>query len=417
MAVKAKELVFPSGVGRRLNFRQSAGRQDRYLAPWSINVRLEDYTGRLRGGSWVPVAAPGVPSSRNVYLTDGAGNRITDGDGNQIFVGVEVPAVHSADSVFADPGPNAPASHPAQCIYRGRFIRPSGGLIFASRLGDYKDWSLGADLSDSGRPFVVQLAESGEIGGNVTALIPHKDSYMLAATSNSLWVIQGDPTADGTVRNISRDVGIVAARAWCRDHLDRYYFMSSHGLYTVSPSGDGLQALSEDVIPEQLTNVTNAGTVLQYDHDSRGVFIHIPSAAVSWMFDTERQGFWPFKVGYNGSAIAIGPVVMGNGSSYGRLLQLHGILAQGSANVTWRVLIADTAEQVAANAKLAIEALVAGTTVNNVHSSGVWTGTGANHRSYPRARGKYMVLLLSAASGNWAYEGANAMIDTSGAWR
>jgi hypothetical protein len=99
------------------------------------------------------------------------------------------------------------------------------------------------------------------------------------------------------------------------------------------------------------------------------------------------------------------------------LIQLHGILAQGSANVTWRVLVADTAEQAAANAKLAIEALVAGNSPANIHSSGVWTGTGANHRSYPRARGKYMVLLLSAASGNWAWEGANAVVEASGAWR
>jgi hypothetical protein len=171
------------------------------------------------------------------------------------------------------------------------------------------------------------------------------------------------------------------------------------------------------MIPEQLTSVTDVSTVLQYDHETRGVYIHIPSAAVSWLFDTERQGFWPFKVGHTGSYVAMGPVMLGNGSTFGRLIQLHGILAQSSANVTWRVLIADTAEQVAANAKTAIEALVAGNTPTNIHSSGTWTGTGANHRSYPRARGKYMILLLSAASGNWAFEGANAVIEPSGAWR
>lgn len=412
-----KEIVFPSGVGRRLNFRQGAGRQDRYFAPWSVNVRLEDFTGRLRGGSWVPSAAPAIPPSIVTYLTDESGDRITDEAGNQIFVGTDSPITHSSGVQFASPGPNAPASHPAQCIYRGRFVRPSGGVIFASRLGDYTDWNYGADISDSARPFVIQLSEAGEIGANVTALAPHKDAYMLAGTSSSLWVVQGDPTADGTLRNVSREIGIIGARAWCRDHLDRYYFLSSRGLYTVSPSGDGLQALSEDVIPEQLTGVTNANTVLEYDHATRGVRIHIPQAAVSWMFDTERQGFWPFRVGHTGSYVAMGPVMLGNGSTYGRLIQLHGILAQGSVNVTWRVLVADTAEQVAANAKLAIEAMIAGNPPANIHSSGIWAGTGANHRSYPRARGKYMILLLSAATGNWAYEGANAVIEPSGAWR
>ena len=412
-----KEIVFPSGVGRRGTFRQDAGRRERYFAPWSLNVRQEDFTGRLRGGSFTPAAAGSVAASQNLYLTNSAGDRITDASGNQIVIGVQVSAVHSSDSQFADPGPNAPASHAAQCIYRGRFVRPSSGIIYASRLGDYTDWNYGADISDSARPFVIQLAEAGEIGGNITALIPHKDSYMLAATANSLWVVQGDPMADGTVRNISRDVGIIGAKAWCRDHLDRYYFLSSHGLYTVSPSGDGLQALSEDVIPEQLTGVTDVDTVLKYDHETRGVYVYIPTAAVSWLFDTERQGFWPFKFGYAGSHVAIGPIAVGNGSTFGRLIQLHGVLARGSVNVIWRVLVADTAEQVAERAKAAIEALVAGNAPQHIQSTGTWTGTGANHRSYPRARGKYMILLLSAPSGNWAWEGANAVIEPSGAWR
>lgn len=415
MAVK--EIYWPVGVNRRGTFRQDAGRRERYYAPWSTNVRLEDFTNRLRGGSWTPSAAGTIASSQNLYLTDSSGNRITDASGNQIVVGVQVSTIHSADNVFADPGPNAPASHAAQCIYRGRFVRPSGAIIYASRQGDYTDWDYGKDISDSGRAFIIQLAEAGEIGGNVTALIPHKDAYMLAATSSSLWVVQGDPTADGTLRNISRDVGIINAKAWCRDHLDRYYFLSSHGLYTVGPSGDGLQALSEDVIPEHLTGVTDVNTVLQYDHGTGGVYIHIPTAAVSWFFDTERGGFWPFKVGHTGSYIAMGPIMLGNGNSFGRLIQLHGILAQSSTTVTWRVLVADTAEQVCANAKTAIEALVAGNTPANIHSSGTWTGTGANHRSYPRARGKYMALLLSAASGNWAFEGASAVVEPSGAWR
>jgi hypothetical protein len=290
-------------------------------------------------------------------------------------------------------------------------------LIYASRQGDYTNWDLSVDVSDSGRAFVIQLSEAGEIGADVVSLIPHKDAYMLAATSNSLWVLQGDPTADGSLRNISRGVGMVGAKAWCRDHLDRYYFLSSHGLYTVAASGEGLQALSEDVIPEQLTGVTDEDTVLEYDHETRGVYIRIPSASESWLFDTERQGFWPFKVGHTGSYVAMGPILLGDGATFGRLIQIHGILAQSSVNVTWRVLVADTAEQVTQNAKAAIEALVAGNTPANIQSSGVWTGTGANHRSYPRARGKFMVLLLSASSGDWAWEGARCFIEPSGRWR
>jgi len=411
-----KEILFPSGVNRRLSFRQSVGSRDRYFCPWSINCRLEDFQGRLRGGSWSQSGPAAIPATQSRYATDGNGNQILSG-GNPIVISTGVAAFSSAGISYADPGSNAPASHPAQCIYRDRFVRPSAGLIYASRQGNYADWSLSSDVSDAMRPFVMQLSEAGEIGANVVALIPHKDAYLLAATSDSLWVVQGDPTADGMLRNVSRDVGIVGAKAWCRDHLDRYYFLSSHGLYTVSASGEGLQALSEDVIPEQLTDVSDVNTVLEYDHEHRSVCIHIPSASVSWMFDTERQGFWPFKTSYSGSAIALGPILLGNGNSYGRLIQLHGNIASSSVNVTWRVMVADTAEQVSINAKGVIDSLSGvGGAMANIHSSGTWTA-GVNHRSYPRARGKYMILIVSASSGNWAWEGASAVIEPSGAWR
>ena len=382
-----KEIVFPNGVGRGRSFRQEVGKRELYTCPWSTNVRTQDFTGRLRGGSWAP------PASTTT-------------------VGV----VHSSGYVVATPGSSAPGtSSNADCIYRDRFIRPVSQAIYASRLGTYTDWSLRSDISDATRPFVMQLSEAGELGGNITALIPHKDAYLMAATSSSLWVVRGDPTAEGGLQNVSRDVGIVGPRAWCRDHLDRYYFLSSHGLYTVSASGDGLQALSEDVIPEQLTGVTDANTVLEYDHATLGVRIYIPSAAVNWLFETDRQAFWPFKVGYGSSHIAIGPLRMNDGETYGRLLRMHGITAASSANVTWRVLVGETAEEVSANAKTAIETLVAGGSPTNIHSSGTWTA-GVNHRSYPRARGLFMILLLSSA-GTWGWEGAVCVTEPSGKWR
>lgn len=382
-----KEIVFPNGVGRGLSIRQEVGKRERYTCPWSVNCRTQDFAGRLRGGSWDP-------------------------SGPTATVGV----VHSGGYVVASPGSSAPGtSSNADCIYRDRFIRPVSQAIWASRQSDYTDWSMASDVSDVGRPFVFQLSEAGELGGNVVALIPHKDAYLIAGTSSSLWVVRGDPVADGTMQNISRDVGIVGPRAWCRDHLDRYFFLSSHGLYTISASGDGVQGLSENVIPQELTGVSDANTVLEYDHATRGVYIHIPTADVSWLFEVEQQAFWPFDASYNGSHIAIGPLRMNDGETNGRLTRMHGITASSSANVTWRVLVADTAEQVSANAKLAIEDLVAGNAPSNIHSSGTWTA-GINHRSYPRARGQFMILLLSSA-GQWGWEGAACILEPSGKWR
>lgn len=384
--VATKEIVWPAGIGRGLSFRQEVGKRERYTCPWSTNVRTQDFAGRLRGGSWTP------PASTTT-------------------VGV----VHSGGYVVAT-GTGAPGtSSNADCLYRDRYIRPVSQAIYASRQFDYTDWDMSADLSDVGRPFVIQLAEAGELGGSVVALVPHKDAYLMAATSGSLWVVQGDPTADGGLRNISRDVGIVGPRAWCRDHLDRYYFLSSHGLYTVGADGSSLQGLSEDVIPQELTGVTDATTVLEYDHATRNVRIYIPTADVDWLFETDQKAFWPFVVGYTGSHVAMGPIRLNDGDTFGRLLRLHGMTAADSADVTWRVLVGDTAEEVSVNAKAAIETLVAGGSPSNIQSSGVWTA-GVNHRRYPRARGLFMILLLSS-SGTWGWEGATTEFAPSGKWR
>ena len=385
----SKELVFPRGVGRGLSVRQEVGKRERYTSPWSINCRTEDFTRRLRGGSWVPSG----PTSHS---------------------GV----VRSGGYVVANPGSSAPGSSGnADCIYRNRFIRPVGQAIYASRMGDFTDWSMASEISDVARPFVIQPSEAGEIGSNVVALIPHKDAYLIVGTSSSLWVVRADPVGGGSMQNISREVGIVGPRAWCRDHLDRYYFLSSQGLCTISASGDGLQGLSDNVIPLELAGVTDANTVLEYDHTTRSVAIHIPSANQSWLFETEQQAFWPFKVGYEGSHIAIGPLQMADGDSFGRLLRIHGITASGSAVVTWRVVVASSAEQAANNAKLTIEALMSDPDhePSYVHSKGSWA-PGVNHRSYPRARGVYMVLVLSSL-GLWGWEGAVCVTEQSGKWR
>jgi len=415
-----KEILFPSGVNRRLSFRQETGRREQYFSPWSVNCRLEDFRGRLRGGSFVPPTASSPPATQSSTVIDANGNyfvNVIGSGGSSISTVTGNASSHSGGVIYAPtPASGGTPVHPAQCVYRDRLFVPNGKVINVSRMGAYSDWSLSSDFSDLSRPTVMQLSEAGEVGKNIVALIPHKDAFLLAATSDSMWVLQGDPVAEGSLRNISRHVGMVGPKAWCRDHLDNYFFLSKYGLYSVSASGEGLQAISEDVIPEDLVDVTNQNTTVSYDHKSRSIYVRIPGSFVSWMYDIENQGFWPFKDGV-GSHVAIGPIRLGDGNSYGRLIQLHGMTAAGSVNVTWRIMLADTAEQVAINAKSLIDSLTGnGGSSSGVHSTGVWT-PGVNHRSYPRARGKYMMLILSANSGNWAWEGASAVIMPSGAWR
>jgi len=353
------QIVFPAaGVARRIGLRDSTGGRGPFPTPWSYNVRLEEsLTHRLRGGSFT--------------------------------------AVDAEDRV--DP------------VYRDRAITFTDvdkvlnrtNVITASRQGDSSDTALSTDVSDSARPVIFQLALADETGPDVLAVVPHKDSFMLCFTATETWVLIGDPAA-GTLRRVSDKVGIVGANAWCVNH-DTVYFLSSYGLYMVGADGSGLKPVSEDRVPEDLTGITDSGAALDYYHLDRGVYIRLTDSP-SWFYDTVRDGFWPFDTSTGNSHLLLGPFHLGGQeNSYGRILNLQGNMAAGSADVTWRIVTGDTAEAAAANGKSAITAAVAGGDYSSYYSaSGVWSA-GRSHISYPRTRAIWCCIWLSATSA-WAYE-------------
>jgi len=361
MPRRTLDIQFPRlGVVRRFGLRPS-GQQEEFGTPYSCNVRLEDsLTARLRGGSFTGISA---------------GARV-------------------------DP------------VYRDRAITFSDNAITAARQGNASDTSLSTDVSDTARPILFQLSEAGSVGGDVVAVIPHKDSHLICFTAGETWVLAGDP-ATGSLRRVSDEVGCMAKNAWCVYH-DTAYFLSSSGLYSVGADGSGLKALSEDVIPEELTGVSDAACTLRYQHSDRGVYIH--KTGIDWFYDTERGQFWPFDKSTAASHVLIGPFQLGQVNSYGRVLNLHGNIATGSDDVTWRIVTGDTAEEAAANGKLAIEAALAGTSYSSyVKSSGTWSA-GRSHTTYPRISAMYAVLWLSSA-GQWSYEGCTLGVVESGRWR
>lgn len=363
MPTKTLQIQFPAaGVVRRWGLAAAYDSQKAYPTPWSINTRLEDsLTNRLRGGS---------------------------------FTG-------QASVAKASP------------VYRDRALTTSGRAILASRQGNHSDVAFSADLSDTMRPVIFQLALADAQGPTVVALVPHKDSYLLAFSATSVWVLAGDP-ATGSLRRISDQVGIIGPYAWCVAH-DTVYFLSSRGLYSVGADGSGLKAVSEDRLPEDLIGVTDAACVLTYRHADRGVYI-TRSSGVSWFYDTERDGFWPYTLASTDSHVLLGPFQLGQANAYGRIENLHGTTAAGSADVTWRIVPGDTAEASAVNGKAAITADLAGTSYSEyVHAEGIWAA-GRAHMAYPRTRSIWCCLWLRS-EGTWAYEAVAMTAMLSGGWR
>lgn len=413
-ASRVRQLAFPvGGLNRRTGFDS----QPRGTTPWAINVRPEDPgTLRLRGGSRPGLTAtsytPPVSLLDDSLLTEG-GVSITTEAGGSIISGNLPPGV-----TFA-------------CLYRDRLIctgdpatNPPDVAVYCSRQGAHADFQYQADVGDKGRAIVFQLSEAGELGGLPTALIPHKDQYLLAATASTLWAIHGDPADDGTMRNVHREVGIVSPTAWCRV-VDDFVFLAQNDVYRVHCSGEGLTNLSKGTLPEELRglNTATATVSMGYDHDGRGVYLFVYDSGLTtqthWYFDLNRYSeelpgaFWPIRFpsgmdpvavwevagqlilkgqdstyrvigGANdaGTAIAshllLGPMLLEDAFRYGQILSVQGVLGESSGNVAWNILVGDTAEEVVASAKTAIAAWTPGgfVTMPGVMTvAGTWAGT------------------------------------------
>jgi len=428
-------------------------------------VPLTDYllteaghTITTEGGDPIVVSntdATVTPASAFLFIAD-AKLWVVDSSGVvsvDLTTGAVDPLVASAGSV--------PTGCTFGCFYQGRLLLAGAdNAIYASRMGDFTDWDFGVVAEDVGRAFVFQLSESTEIGGTTTALVPHKDRYLLAATQTGLWAIHGNPAGDGTMQCVHRQVGIWAARSWCKVQ-DTVVFLAKDGLWKVGVDGSGLEMLSRDNVPEEITysQFENAEVILGYDHDTMGVNLFLPEAdvdsATHWHFDLREKGFWPLRfasdcepqavcqagdvllmLGADGhirsflgatdddgtdipSHLLIGPLPLANAATeIGRLVRLQGTIGTGSDSVTWSLVTGDTAEEAASNAKAALALHLAGDT-DGADAYVAATGTlsaGRSHIAHPHTRAPWAVIWLHS-TGAWGYEAITIETQSAGRWR
>jgi hypothetical protein len=423
--------------------------------------------------SSIKVVENGTTTALVAYLTNEAGQTITNEDEVPITISEgSVPAtgflVTGQQKAFAvttsgvtkiDPKTGqietlaaVAGTIPTNCtfgaVYRDRLcLSGQDNAIYMSRQGVYGDFDFGASSDDTARAVPFQLALSADIGARPTAMIPCMDAYMVCATHRSLWVVHGDPAANGALRRISETIGIIGSKAWVK--IDStIVFLSEDGLYQVQADGSGLTPLST-AIPDELRDMDLVTTTiaLGWEQDRRAFHIYLRTADGSdthWVYETVSQAFWPVWMqdshsprvvcqhkrelllagadGYirkvtgdsdDGAAITshvvFGPFRLGIKGHYGRMINLHASLAAGSGRVNWRILTGDTAEEAAANAKTAIESFRSGASYSSlVKQSGNWTA-GRSIMVYPRVRGIWCCLWLQSTD-KWAFE--SMMFDT-----
>lgn len=325
--------------------------------------------------------------------------------------------------------------------------------IFYSRAGDPTDFLFAQDDEDPEAPFASNSTTMATIGEPVRCFISATDDVSFIGTTKSILQLSGpaNPVAGGQYAFVSRDLGIVGARAYCRTPDGQVLAMTQDGIYVLVPNARPAR-FSREFLPDELLeldgNVFNV--MLAFDIRFGGVWILIvdrfgaagrhfwldwsskrfyqvkfgtadiePTSVTFYKAaNSEDGGVWfgcrdgklrrPHRLAIDDDAVAlesevmIGPLQLGRDDRQGLIRALRGELPAESSGVDWSIHVADTPE-----AALEAAAFTAGAFA---------AGLGRHVR--PRARGRWMYLRLAGDQTlpwPWALEKVMLERETRGA--
>jgi hypothetical protein len=340
---------------------------------------------------------------------------------------------------------------------------------YASAQRNIHDWLY--DQEDLASAVRGGDTEVGDLQDLPRALIPYGNSYLLFGCASSMYVMINDPRQGGTLRKVSRDIGVFGARSWCHDEKGNLYFFGTGGVYRLSPDLQQLDHMTEIVLPrlikdEQVDPSTHR-VVMGWDKIRHGFLISIVNLTTGvnscYWYDSNTKGFFPeqyasslspYSMLYYDAAVSDNKgMLMGGGDGYVRVHDddftddslgvttqavdsyvtlgpfkmgkqlgdegifeyIHGILAGGatggsqsdSSNVTWYMYVGNSPEQV-------MEKVAANTYV----VSGTLKGPGyvKGNKSMRRVRGKFGAIRLrnNSASQTWGFEEIEFSIEPVG---
>ena len=351
------------------------------------------------------------------------------------------------------------------CLYRGRVVisgdstKPHAWQM--SKVGN--PFKVLYDFTNDGNLSGVAYSNStvGVLGDIVTVLITYKDDLLFFGCANSLYILIGDPLAEGQIAQITKETGIWGPKAWCIDSKNNLYFFGSDGVYRmpITETVSQPENISKIQLPKLVSDwdldKSLHRVVLSFDPINYGILVTKTTLAdgtcESWWYDLITQGwfnesypascgifssyFYPatdetykkFLIGCNdgyirefdwstkndattssttaiNSYLTIIKQLAEDDDKNGFLQSLNIVLAGGASSGAF----SDTdglsyALYKGNDAETVLEDIIDAATA---FQSGSWTGTGEKNRIIPRMTGTWMGIKLynSTASQTFAIE-------------
>ena len=222
--------------------------------------------------------------------------------------GTDAPIYHSFD-VYPDGNAHTVTADTKlymACNYRGRLVlsgNPDDPFQwYMSRQLDYTDYFYSPN--DAQSPVAGANADAGKVGDLIRALIPYHDDYLIFGCASTLWYMQGDPAAGGSLNQLDDKMGIYGSSAYTWDEHGNLWLLTSAGVCRVQVATGGLS------IPENMTanrlpkflddigaNPSSYRVTMGYDRKRHGIIISVTTVATGvndcFFYDTRTEGFFP----------------------------------------------------------------------------------------------------------------------------
>jgi hypothetical protein len=224
------------------------------------------------------------------YIVDGTSIRMLDLSDNTM-------------KTYTASAGSAPTGCTIAVNYRGRLILSGSDTdpqnFFASKLGDPTNWDYSGTTPDAA--YAGNDSKSGLVGAPIHALIPISDDLLVIGLEQSMWKMEGDISAGGSLVCISDFAGISSATAWTKAPDGSIYFVGPRGFFKMDAAASGVTEISELAYPQFFQSINRATNFINvmYDADIYAVRIFVTpavqsvTATTSMVYDLRAGGFWP----------------------------------------------------------------------------------------------------------------------------
>jgi len=193
------------------------------------------------------------------------------------------------------------------CLWRNRVvlsgIRTDAHNWFMSAVGAPGDWDYAPATTLATQAVAGNLSPAGLIGDKVTTLIPFNDDILIFGCDSSIWKLQGDPMAGGSIDRISDSIGMAWGRPWCKGPDGTLYFFASRGgVWAMTPDSQPMR------ISQQITHLLRSVDLnkniirMEWDDREQGIHVYVTSldstvSSTHYFWDSRMHAWYQTKFG------------------------------------------------------------------------------------------------------------------------